>query len=260
MAGFSNDVMVADNVNFAGGKSATVSADGQLLIGSTASPNIKVGTLTSPDSSVSIGYSSPNITLQAGATTATTYTTDSGNAVPALNVLNILGGTGIDTSATGNTVTVTFDSSEVPSIPTSITTDSGIVTPTSNNFNLLGRSGSKVGGSGATVTVRSPPYAAVNSTGSSALNSGEFVTTAVTRTLPASGGLLDGDLVEYFCTTSSALAITANTGQTIRIGTLVTSSAGTATSTAIGDSVSLRWYAAGNLWCATSVIGTWVIA
>lgn len=38
-----------------------------------------------------------------------TYTTDSGNATPAANVLNVLGGTGISTSGSGSTVTVTLD-------------------------------------------------------------------------------------------------------------------------------------------------------
>lgn len=65
MAGFSNNTMYADNVNFAGGKSPTISTDGQLLIGDSSAPNIKVGTLTSPGGSVTIGYSSPNITLEA---------------------------------------------------------------------------------------------------------------------------------------------------------------------------------------------------
>lgn len=65
MAGFTNDVMNANNVNFTGANPTvgTVTTNGQLMIGSTAAPNIKVGSLTSPGGTVSIGYSSPNITL-----------------------------------------------------------------------------------------------------------------------------------------------------------------------------------------------------
>jgi hypothetical protein len=69
MPGFdTGSVMYALNVDFTGNSltagTAQVTSNGQLMIGSTALPNIKIGTLTSPDGSITIGYSSPNITLQ----------------------------------------------------------------------------------------------------------------------------------------------------------------------------------------------------
>jgi hypothetical protein len=74
MPGFSIDkggtgqqVVYADNVDFTGNGSnnvrATVTANGQLLIGSTASPHIQVGNITSPLGTLTVGYSSPNITV-----------------------------------------------------------------------------------------------------------------------------------------------------------------------------------------------------
>jgi len=41
-----------------------------------------------------------------GGTVATSFVTDSGTAVPSSNILNVLGGTAIDTSGTGNTITI----------------------------------------------------------------------------------------------------------------------------------------------------------
>lgn len=76
MAGFSNETMYATNVNLSGGsggaqKVPTMLLNGQLLIASTAlnagGTNINVGNIVSPDSSITVGYSSPNITLQAAA-------------------------------------------------------------------------------------------------------------------------------------------------------------------------------------------------
>src|SRR5947209_8419824 len=77
MPGFdTGSVMYALNVDFTGNSltagTAQVTTNGQLLIGSTALPNIQVGTLTSPDGSITVGYSSPNITLQSSGGQAAT--------------------------------------------------------------------------------------------------------------------------------------------------------------------------------------------
>lgn len=102
MAGFDNDVVYGTNVNFstanALGGAATILTNGQMLIGTTAlnagGTHINVGTLTSPDSSVLIGYSTPNITLQvaAGALSVLTLTPDVGGAIsPTAGNINVLG-------------------------------------------------------------------------------------------------------------------------------------------------------------------------
>ena len=73
MAGFANDVVYANNGDFsiAGSNKGSIAngllTNGQFWIGSTAlnvgGTHINVGTLTSPNGTVTIGYSSPNITL-----------------------------------------------------------------------------------------------------------------------------------------------------------------------------------------------------
>lgn len=70
MPGFDNSVMYADNVDFTGGSpvAAKVTTNGQLLIGATASPNIRVGnivpgagvTVTNGAGSITIGLSGPS--------------------------------------------------------------------------------------------------------------------------------------------------------------------------------------------------------
>ncbi len=141
-----------------------------------------------------------------------------------------------------------------------ITGDTGTATPTANNWNIVGLSGTKTSASGSTLTIKSPPFSQVGASSTSSLNTGEFITAAATRTLPASAGLADGDLFIYSCTTAGALVIQAVGAQKIRIGTLLSSTAGTATSTAIGDSLTLRFDATQGFFMAVSVIGTWLIA
>lgn len=66
MAGFDNEVLNCVNYDFRGVSPivAQVTTAGQLPIGTGGTPAIEIGSLTSPDASIIIGYSSPNITLK----------------------------------------------------------------------------------------------------------------------------------------------------------------------------------------------------
>lgn len=70
MPGFDNNTMYADNVDFTGSTtpSPQVSTNGQLLIGATAAPNIRVGTLTSSGGTITItpGAGTINLDLAGG--------------------------------------------------------------------------------------------------------------------------------------------------------------------------------------------------
>lgn len=92
---------------------------------------------------------SGNPTISADADVATTYTADSGSATPAANNLNVLGGTGIDTSGSGSTLTITGSDA----VPLTFTADSGSATPASNNLNIVGTNGISTSATGDTVTV-----------------------------------------------------------------------------------------------------------
>lgn len=307
--GVPGTTVYADNFDFTGvTRTNTVTTNGQLPIGSTAANaggnHINIGQIVSPNGTITVGYSSPNITvdLAGGSLAVDSFAMQTGTSPVVPNASGLVtfngavvaagtnpvrtDGTGPNTMALEvqisqaiaatdatkiglsnfNSAQFTVDANGFVStsgtgIGNTITGDSGgALSPTAGNWNILGRAGCKTSGSGSTLTVNGPPFSQVGSSSTSVLNSGEFVTAAVTRTLPATAGLLDGDLVIYYCTTAGALVVTANTGQTIRIGTLVSSSAGTATSTAIGDSLTLRFDATAVSWRCVSVIGTWLVA
>lgn len=91
-----------------------------------------------------------------------------------------------------------------------------------------------------------------------AKNTGYFVTAATTQTLPASPS--QGDVVKIVADTSGAVVVTANTGQKIRLGSLISSTAGTMTSTLQGDCMELVFRAATSTWISIADNGVWVAA
>jgi len=113
MPGFNNGVMWADNVRFDGvGYPGAVTTDGQLLIGATVAPNIRVGTLTA-GTGIAITPGAGTISIATAASVANSYDGDSGTATPLANNLDIIGAT-----ATGGTATniVTSGATNVMSI------------------------------------------------------------------------------------------------------------------------------------------------
>lgn len=108
MPGFDNQVVYARNVDFSNGYPVTgqITQDGQLLIGSTAFPNIVAGYITSLDSSITVTNGSGTIDLSV-ASAPITFDADSGSAVPSAGIININGAGGAVTSASGNTITIT---------------------------------------------------------------------------------------------------------------------------------------------------------
>lgn len=438
MGGSKNDVCVYKNADFsqANGPNAQSAeanglvADGDLWIGSTAlnagGTHINVGTLTSPDNSVVIGYSTPDITLTAVGVSPTTFDGDTGTATPAMNVIILAGGTGITTTAAGNTVTFDIDGASVgetitgdsggalsptagnwnllgsgsittvgagstlttqltgltnhavlvgagtttitkvgpvastgavlmsnglssdPGFSTAtypatttinqilysssanvvagltaansaslvstsagvpvwsstmtngqliigstgatpvaaslsagtgititpgagtitiaangavigqtITGDSGgALSPTAGNWNILGGPGCTTSGSGSTLTINCPTFTDTTAT-TLTTDNGYFATAAGTYTLPASPA--QGELIMIAADTTGAVAVTANTGQVIRIGNQVSSTAGSLTSTARGDSLILRFRSSGSIWMVFGSIGNWTV-
>lgn len=97
MAGSYNDTIYGSNINLSGGQTPSLTADGQLLIGSTAlnvgGTHVSVGTLSSSDGSITITNGPGTIDIKAAAGVVTeTLTPDTGGAIsPVAGNIDILG-------------------------------------------------------------------------------------------------------------------------------------------------------------------------
>jgi hypothetical protein len=91
-----------------------------------------------------------------------------------------------------------------------------------------------------------------------AAGNGYFVTATATATMPASP--TQGQIIAFEVDgVGSLLTITANTGQLIRVGKVVSAAAGTAVNNFQGDSLTLVYRASDTSWQAISVLGTWTV-
>ena len=109
MPGFANSptgesIMWSDNVDFSGAviPTTTVTTNGQLLIGSTAAPHIKVGNLTSAGGSVTITNGSGTIDLAVTGGTSTVQTLTPNSGAPVGPVGGTINDKGLAANAGGN--------------------------------------------------------------------------------------------------------------------------------------------------------------
>lgn len=312
MAGFASsvsnnlDVVFAKNFDFSGASNPTqtITTNGQFPIGSTAlnvgGTNINVGTIVSPFGTVTIGYSSPNITLDiAGAAaaiekinvqTGTSPILPTGGFITLNGAVTAAGTNPVRTDGTAsNTIAIevqtsqalaaadatkiglcNFDSSSFSVAATgfvtlsttgsgkTITGDSGgALSPTANNWNIFGGPGVTTSGSGSTLTINSVVFTDTTAA-TLAVDNGYFATAAGTYVLP--GAPVQGEIVIIVCDTAGAVVVDAPSTHLIRLGNQITSAGGTMTSTAIGDSLTLRYRASSTTWFAVSSIGNWTPA
>ena len=166
--------------------------------------------------------------------------------------------------ASFNSVNFTVDAngwvSLVGTVATSYPTDAGTAIPAAGVLNIVGGPGITTSGVGNTVTINSVVFTDRAAPATVTSDSGSYSTATIALTLPAAP--LQGELCEFVVTTAATvLTVTANAGQTIRIGNIASSVAGTATSlSAIGDALVLRFQAATLTWWATSSVGNWLLA
>lgn len=191
------------------------------------------------------------LTWSVGATVATTYTEDSGSAVPALNNLNIFGSAGINTSGAGSTVTIAAG----PTIATTYHTDSGNAIPAANILNVLGGTGCNTSATGNTITINATGggfewVEVTTTTQAMAINVGYVANNAglVTLTLPATAPF--GASIAVQGKGTGLFRIAQNAGQTIHFGARDTTpgAGGSATATRQYDNIELLCITANTDW------------
>ena len=150
-----------------------------------------------------------------------------------------------------------------PAVPLQFTTDSGIAVPAANNLNVLGGSGASTSGAGSTITINvindGFPWSDQAISFAAAVQNGYFCTAALTVTLPTVG-LVTGSTIIIYVDTASSVVLQAGAGQQIEISQTSSSVAGTATSTAQGNIVTLVYRASDTTWHAVSSSGSFTLA
>lgn len=124
------DIVFAKNVDFSGAAnpSNTITTDLQIIVGSTAlnagGTHVNILTLTEGEG-IELTQTATELEIAANEEVATTYSTDSGNAIPSGNVLNVLGLSGSRTSGSGNTLVVKSPAYSNQALATTVLTNTG---------------------------------------------------------------------------------------------------------------------------------------
>jgi hypothetical protein len=140
----------------------------------------------------------------------------------------------------------------------SFPTDSGTATPLAGVLNILGGPGVTTSAVGNTITVNSVVWTDVANPVTVTSDSGSIDTAGGTViTLPAAPNR--GEEVRIISVLAGTV-VTANAGQQIQIGNVLSSVGGTATGTANGDTLYLTWSPSGGAWFSLAATGNWLLA
>lgn len=145
-----------------------------------------------------------------------------------------------------------------PVVPTTFHTDDSDAIPAANILNIYGDTGISTAGSGNTVTISyRMPWEDKAVTFNAAVQTGYFCEGVLTVNLPATAGLLNGDMIIIYVDSASVVTVQANTNQTIQVGNEQSTVGGRAVSTAEGSVLTLVFRIADLEWHSISVEGTW---
>lgn len=221
----------------------------------------------SPISPVPVPYPPPRIPFIVGPAPTMTFVADVGSANFINNVLKLMGGTGLNTSATGNTVTFNMN------VPVAVAYGGTGLTSTpidgqlliGNGFGyslttLTAGSGISIANGSGTISIASlgyVPWSRISANQTLLVNNGYICGSGGSLTLLLPPIAAVGDIIEITLNGATGFTITQSAGQSIRLGNQTTTAGigGTLSSTAQGDSVRMVCVVANNTWNILSNMG-----
>lgn len=189
----------------------------------------------------------------------TQFDANTGFAVPLANILNIVGGTNVTTTGSGNTITI--DASGT--LAETFDADSGSATASAGIVNINGSQGVTTLASGNTITIQTVGIKrwVVETTTSRSLNVNEGVMAnnagLVTCTLPSSAAF--GDEIRVSCMGSGLAKIAQQAGQQIVYygGATTSGTGGSLTCLSQYGTITITCIVVNTTWQITNEIGTW---
>ncbi len=150
-----------------------------------------------------------------------------------------------------------------PSVPLQFTTDSGIAIPVANNLNVLGDSNTiQTSAFGNTITLRvindGFTWSEQNGSFLAAVQNGYFCNSALTVTLPPSGGLVLGNTIIIYNDSSGSVVIQCGAGESIQFANNTPVVGGTLTSMTKGDSIEFVFKPTDLTWHSIASNGNWI--
>jgi len=264
------ELLVTENFNFDPSIRPYTNAfttNGQLAIGSTASPNIKVGNITSPLGTLSIGYSSPNITvdLAGGSTGIDSIAVDTGTSPVLPNAAGLITFNGATVAAGTNPVRTDGTGPNTLALEVQISQALAAADATRiglSNFNSAHFTVAATGFTSITTSGGMPWTDVTGATQALSVFNG-YVTDrggGVTYTLPATATF--GDIIKI----DGKLGLTTiaqNANQAIRMGSSLSTTGigGSVAGTNVGDCITLRCTTGGasTIWIAENWVGSWTV-
>lgn len=275
MAGFSSitgdeAIMFADNASFDGTqRGGKMTTNGQLWIGATASPHVKLGTLTSPSGTITIGYSSPNITIDiSGGTTAidsiavdTTTGAGTNPVLPTVAGLVTMTGGQYATGTFGTRViTINSTAPNTLAVEAQISTTSAASLITNNGIAHFNSAQFTIDANGFVSSLgNTVKWQTISANQTLVKNNGYICISpggALSLALPSTASSTIGDLLEVTLDGATSWTITQAAGQQIRFSGSQTTVGvgGSLASTAAGDTIKMVYQASGK-WNVISAIG-----